>query len=78
MPKVMLIVSAEMRNIALLQPQASSDDTTINYFFQAECEQCDWVSLEEVCVSLRVKEKPTIGSRRRNHNNASLRVGYIT
>ena len=36
MPKVMLIVSAEMRNIALLQPQASSDDTTINYFFQVK------------------------------------------
>ncbi|RVW96393.1 hypothetical protein CK203_029678 [Vitis vinifera] len=34
MPNVMLVVSAEMRNIALLQPQASSDDTTINYFFQ--------------------------------------------
>ncbi|KAL6322831.1 hypothetical protein AAG906_020831 [Vitis piasezkii] len=66
MPKVILIVSAKMRNIALLQPQAS------------KCEQCDWVSLEEVCVSLRVKEKPTIGSRRRNHNNASLRVGVIS
>ena len=36
MPKVMLIVSAEMRNIALLQPQASSDDTTINYFFRVK------------------------------------------
>ena len=36
MPNVMLVVSAEMRNIALLQPQASSDDTTINYFFQVK------------------------------------------
>ena len=36
MSKVMLVVSTEMRNIALLQPQASSDDTTINYFFQVK------------------------------------------
>ncbi|KAL6336007.1 hypothetical protein AAG906_003634 [Vitis piasezkii] len=72
MSNVMLVVSAEKRNIALLQPQASSDDTTINYFFQ-----CGWVFVEEVCVSLEVKEKPTTGSRIRNYNNVSLKVdGY--
>ena len=32
MSNVMLVVSAEMRNIALLQPRAGSDNTTINYF----------------------------------------------
>ncbi|KAJ9692987.1 hypothetical protein PVL29_011904 [Vitis rotundifolia] len=80
MPKVMLVVSADMRNIALLQPRASNDDTTINYFFQikilsiVECEQCGWVSVKEVCVSLGVEEKRTTGSKRRNYNNAFLRV----
>ena len=29
----MFIVSTEIRNIALLQPRAGSDDTTFNYFF---------------------------------------------
>ncbi|KAJ9697471.1 hypothetical protein PVL29_009335 [Vitis rotundifolia] len=76
MPKVMLVVSIEMKNIALLQPRAGSDDTTINYLFKMECEQCSWVSIEEVCVSLGVKEKPIVRSRRRNYNNASLRVGH--
>ena len=33
MSNVMLVVSVKMRNIAFLQPQAGSDDTTINYFF---------------------------------------------
>ncbi|KAL6334167.1 hypothetical protein AAG906_006741 [Vitis piasezkii] len=32
MPKVRLAISADMRNIVVLQPRASSDDTTINYF----------------------------------------------
>ena len=32
MPKVRLAVSANMRNIVVLQPRANSDDTTINYF----------------------------------------------
>ena len=36
MPNVRLVVSADMRNIDVLQPRASSDDTTINYFFQIE------------------------------------------
>ena len=34
MSRVMLVVSAEMRNIALLQPRAGRDDRIINYFFQ--------------------------------------------
>ncbi|RVW97160.1 hypothetical protein CK203_029978 [Vitis vinifera] len=59
MPKVMLVVLIEMRNIALLQPRAGSDDTPINYFFQVKYEQCGWVSLEEDCISLGFKEKPT-------------------
>ena len=52
-----------------------------NYLFvtlKMECERCGWVFVEEVCVYLRVKEKPTNGSRRRNYNNAYLRIGYIT
>ncbi|KAJ9692988.1 hypothetical protein PVL29_011905 [Vitis rotundifolia] len=74
MSKVMLVVSAEMRNIALLQPRASSYDTTINYFFQIKILSiCGWVSLEKVCVSLRVKEKPIARNKRRNYNYASLR-----
>ncbi|RVW38377.1 hypothetical protein CK203_090307 [Vitis vinifera] len=32
MSMFMLVVSVKMRNIAFLQPQAGSDDTTINYF----------------------------------------------
>ena len=34
--------------------------------------------MEEVCVSLGVEEKRITGSRIRNYNNASLKVGYIS
>ncbi|RVW96418.1 hypothetical protein CK203_029682 [Vitis vinifera] len=35
----------------------------MNYFFQVEYELFGWVSMEEVCVSLGIKEKPTNGIR---------------
>ncbi|KAL6335869.1 hypothetical protein AAG906_003494 [Vitis piasezkii] len=45
---------------------------------ETNCEQCGWVSLEKVCVYLRVNEKPTALNKRMNYNNASLRVGVIS
>ncbi|RVW15260.1 hypothetical protein CK203_081991 [Vitis vinifera] len=62
MSKRMLVVSAKLVNIAFLELHPN-EDQVISYYFR------------EVYVSLGVKEKSTIGSRRRNYNNASLRVG---
>ncbi|KAL6335320.1 hypothetical protein AAG906_029562 [Vitis piasezkii] len=68
MPKLMLVVSAELKNIAILQPQDGCDDETINYFFKLECEYCGWISEDEACVSINVKEKST-GNRRNDNPN---------
>ncbi|RVX16998.1 hypothetical protein CK203_003163 [Vitis vinifera] len=76
MPKLMLVVSAELKNIAILQPQDGSDDETINYFFKLECEYCGWISEDEACVSITVKEKPT-GNRRNDNPNLARKVGNM-
>ena len=36
----MLVVSAELKNIAILQPQDGSDDDTINYYFKVNFQCC--------------------------------------
>ena len=36
MPKVMSVVSVEMRNIVFLQTRAGGNDITINYFFKVK------------------------------------------
>ena len=36
----MLVVSAELKNIAILQPQDGCDDETINYFFKVNFQCC--------------------------------------
>ncbi|KAJ9707393.1 hypothetical protein PVL29_002418 [Vitis rotundifolia] len=58
MPKLMLVVSAELKNIVILQPEDGSDDEKINYYFK-----------NEVCVSINVKEKAT---RNRINDNLNL------
>ncbi|CBI35935.3 uncharacterized protein LOC104880211 [Vitis vinifera] len=70
MPKLMLVVSAELKNIVILQPQDGSDDETINYFFKLKCEYCGWISHNNACVSISIKEKPT-GNRRNDNLNLS-------
>ncbi|KAJ9707394.1 hypothetical protein PVL29_002419 [Vitis rotundifolia] len=70
MPKLMLVVSAELKNIVILQPEDGSDDEKINYYFKLECEHCGWVCENEACVSINVKEKPT-GNRRNDNLNLS-------
>ncbi|RVW15261.1 hypothetical protein CK203_081990 [Vitis vinifera] len=61
MPKRMLVISTKLVNIASLELHPD-EDQAISYYFM------------KVYVSLGVKEKSTVESRRRNYNNASLRV----
>ncbi|RVW97087.1 hypothetical protein CK203_029988 [Vitis vinifera] len=63
MSKRMLVISTKLVNIAFLELHPN-EDQAISYYFR------------EVYVSLVVKEKSTIGSRRKNYNNASIRVGH--
>ncbi|KAJ9707396.1 hypothetical protein PVL29_002421 [Vitis rotundifolia] len=76
MPKLMLVVSAELKNIVILQPEDGSDDEKINYYFKLECEHCGWVCENEAYVSINVKEKPT-GNRRNDNLNLSRNMGNM-
>ena len=78
MLRVVLLASAHLHNVALLQPEGGSDDEEMNYFFrvniqycslfvvcfnidgvsptlQLKCEQCGWISENEVCVNMAVQ-----------------------
>ncbi|RVW97090.1 hypothetical protein CK203_029987 [Vitis vinifera] len=63
MSKRMLVILTKLVNIAFLELHPD-EDQVISYYFR------------KVYVSLGVKEKSTVESRRRNYNNASLRVGH--
>ncbi|KAL6335274.1 hypothetical protein AAG906_029513 [Vitis piasezkii] len=107
MPRVVLLASAHLHNVALLQPEGGSDDEEMNYFFrvniqycssfvvcfnidgvsptlQLKCEQCGWISENEVCVNMAVQEHAPESSRRNSRVNLSLtcegceRQGTIT
>ncbi|KAJ9707395.1 hypothetical protein PVL29_002420 [Vitis rotundifolia] len=76
MSKLMLVVSAELKNIVILQPEDGSDDKKINYYFKLECEHYGWVCENEAYVSINVKEKPT-GNRRNDNLNLSRNMGNM-
>ncbi|RVW63548.1 hypothetical protein CK203_060870 [Vitis vinifera] len=46
MPELMLVVSAELKNVVILQPQDGIDNETINYYFKCQgCERHDAILL---------------------------------
>ncbi|RVW51853.1 hypothetical protein CK203_099527 [Vitis vinifera] len=47
MPRVVLLASAHLHNVAFLQPEGGRDDEEMNYFFRLKCEQCGWISENE-------------------------------
>ncbi|XP_034695587.1 UPF0587 protein CG4646-like [Vitis riparia] len=73
MPRVVLLASARLHNVALLQPEGGSDDEEMNYFFRLKCEQCGWISENEVCVNMAVQEHAPGSSRRNSRVNLSLK-----
>ena len=40
MPRVVLLASAHLHNVALLQPEGGSDDEEMNYFFRVNIQYC--------------------------------------
>ena len=45
---------------------------------QLKCQQCGWISENEVCVNMSVQEHAPWSSRRNNRVNLSLKVGSIS
>ncbi|XP_059595804.1 uncharacterized protein LOC104880296 [Vitis vinifera] len=73
MPRVVLLASAHLHNVAFLQPEGGRDDEEMNYFFRLKCEQCGWISENEVCVNMAVQEHAPGSSRRNSRVNLSLK-----
>ncbi|RVX16930.1 UPF0587 protein CG4646 [Vitis vinifera] len=73
MSRVVLLSSAHLHNVALLQPEGGSDDEEMNYFFRLKCEQCGWISENEECVNMVVQERAPGSSRRNSRVNLSLK-----
>ncbi|WJZ94355.1 hypothetical protein VitviT2T_013226 [Vitis vinifera] len=84
MLRVVLLASAHLHNVALLQPEGGSDDEEMNYFFRLKCEQCGWISENELkceqcgwiseneeCVNMAVQERAPGSSRRNSRVNLS-------
>ncbi|RVX16936.1 hypothetical protein CK203_003174 [Vitis vinifera] len=77
MPRVVLLASAHLHNVALLQPEGGRDDEEMNYFLRLKCQQCGWISENEVCVNMAVQEHAPGSSRRNSRVNLSLKCeGY--
>ncbi|KAK9699782.1 hypothetical protein RND81_08G196100 [Saponaria officinalis] len=47
-----LMITAEMENVATLQPMGGLHDPTFTYYFKLRCENCGEVTEKETCVSL--------------------------
>ncbi|RVW51851.1 hypothetical protein CK203_099523 [Vitis vinifera] len=71
MSRVVLLSSAHLHIVTLLQPEVRSDDEEMNYFFRLKCEQCGWISENEVCVNMPVQEHAPGSSRRNSRVNLS-------
>ncbi|KDP34130.1 hypothetical protein JCGZ_07701 [Jatropha curcas] len=52
MVNYMLMITADLENIASLQPQGGCDDPSFSYLFKLKCGRCGEVSQKETCVSL--------------------------
>ena len=46
MPRVVLLASAHLHNVALLQPEGGSDDEEMNYFFRVNDFFLFWIAVE--------------------------------
>ncbi|KAJ9692033.1 hypothetical protein PVL29_011231 [Vitis rotundifolia] len=71
MPKLMLVVSAELVNIVFLELRPIEEE--ISYYFKLKCEQCGWLSEREVRVNMAIQEKAPGSSRRNSRVNLSLK-----
>ncbi|XP_074317332.1 uncharacterized protein LOC141653463 [Silene latifolia] len=47
-----LMITAEMENVATLQPMGGLHDPHFSYYFKLRCENCGEVTEKETCVSL--------------------------
>ncbi|OAY54070.1 CXXC motif containing zinc binding protein [Manihot esculenta] len=52
MVNYMLMITADLENIANLQPQGGCDDPSFPYFFKVKCGRCGELSQKETCVIL--------------------------
>ena len=48
----------------------------VSVLLQLKCEYCGWISHNNACVSISIKEKPT-GNRRNDNLNLSRKVGIL-
>ncbi|KAL6334499.1 hypothetical protein AAG906_016046 [Vitis piasezkii] len=73
MPELMLVVSAELKNVVILQPQDGIDNETINYYFKVNFQCCFDLTLFYILTLClyKCKKKNPLGNERNDNLNLS-------